>query len=90
MDQNETAAKAIEKLVQEIFKTLFPDKGPLKVNAERVLFPHGVELIDLGAKVGPPNAPLVDFHLKIAGAAGAHGSSQPSADEAKGTKSPSQ
>ena len=40
-----------------------------------------MELIDLGAKVGPANAPLVDFHLKIAGAAGVHGFSRLSAEE---------
>jgi len=31
------------------------------------LFPRGVELIEVQAKVGLPNAPLVDFQLKFAG-----------------------
>jgi hypothetical protein len=69
---------AIEALVKEIFKTVFVEGGALSpkqggqisANAERVLFPHGVELFDIEAKVGPTGAPLFDFHLKIAGPAG--------------------
>jgi hypothetical protein len=84
---------AIENLVKEVFKTVFFDGGalsgkqggPISVNADRVLFPNGVELFDIQAKVGPTGAPLFDFHLKIAGPVGAaHGDTQLPGPQAAG------
>jgi hypothetical protein len=83
---------AIQELVQKIFTTVFGDEVPVLAKADRVLFPAGVELIDIEAKLGPTSAPLFDFHLKIAGPIGAaHGVSQPPGNQAAGTDSlPSQ
>jgi hypothetical protein len=41
----------------------FDEQTYLKIE----LFPKGIDLIDVEAKVGLPNAPLVDLHVKIAG-----------------------
>ena len=42
----------------------------MNVETEGFFFPHGVELIEIGATVGPKTTPVFEFSLKIAGAAG--------------------
>lgn len=65
------AKQAIEDLVKGILHELTgSSSGPVNVEAERFFFPHGVELIEVGATVGPKNTPVFEFKLKIAGAAG--------------------
>ena len=74
LDQTEIghAKQAIQDLVKEILQKLIAPSGPVKVKveAERFFFPHGVELIEVGATVGPKTTPVFEFNLKIAGAAG--------------------
>lgn len=74
MDQTEIdrAKRAIQDLVNEILQKLIGSTGSVKVEAERFFFPHGVELIEVGATVGPKTTPIFEFKLKIAGAAGVH------------------
>ena len=54
---------AIETSLGGLLTVLFKKETYLQVK----LFPNGVDLIEVQAKVGLPNAPLVDFQLKIAG-----------------------
>jgi hypothetical protein len=61
------AKEAIKTLVEAILKEIFADSDSVKVAADRFFFPHGVELIDVGATVGPKTTPIFEFSLKIAG-----------------------
>jgi nicotinate-nucleotide pyrophosphorylase len=74
LDQTEIghAKQAIQDLVKEILQKLIGSSGSVNVEAERFFFPHGVELIEVGATVGPKSTPVFEFNLKIAGAAGVH------------------
>lgn len=62
-EQLELIRSAIETSLAGLLTVLFKKE----TYAEVKLFPSGVDLIDVQAKVGLPNAPLVDFHIKIAG-----------------------
>jgi hypothetical protein len=62
-EQVELIRSAIETSLAGLLTVLFKKETYLEVK----LFPNGVDLIDVEATVGLPNAPLVDFHLKIAG-----------------------
>jgi hypothetical protein len=62
-EQVDLIRSAIETSLAGLLKELFLKETYLGVK----LFPHGVGLIDVQAKVGLPNAPLVDFQLKIVG-----------------------
>jgi hypothetical protein len=61
--QVEVISSAIETSLGGLLTALFKKEHYVDVK----LFPRGVELIEVQAKVGLPNAPLVDFQLKIAG-----------------------
>jgi hypothetical protein len=57
---------AIEKSIGAVLEVLL--KKELKeVKSDIKLFPNGVDLIDVEAKIGIPNVPVFDFRLKIAG-----------------------
>jgi hypothetical protein len=57
---------AIETSIGGILKVLLKEK-PQELKSDIKLFPNGVDLINVEAKIGIPNAPLFDFSLKIAG-----------------------
>ena len=62
-EQVELIRSAIQTSLAGLLTVLFKKETYLEVK----LFPNGVDLIDVQAKVGLPSAPLVDFQLKIAG-----------------------
>ena len=62
-EQVELIRSAIQTSLAGLLTVLFKKETYLAVK----LFPNGVDLIDVQATVGLPNAPLVDFHLKIPG-----------------------
>jgi hypothetical protein len=62
-EQVELIRSAIETSLGGLLTVLFKKETYLEVK----LFPNGVDLIDIQAKVGLANAPLVDFHIEIAG-----------------------
>lgn len=65
-EQIEAIQAAIKSSIGGILEVLL--KKELKeVKSDIKLFPGGVELIDVEAKIGIPNVPVFDFHLKIAG-----------------------
>jgi hypothetical protein len=66
-EQIESIRTAIETSIGGILAVLLNKQAYSDIK----LFQNGVDLIDIEAKVGLPNAPLVDFHLRIAGP-GAH------------------
>jgi hypothetical protein len=67
---SEQQIKAIQAAIQTsiggILKVLLKEE-PKEVRSDIILFPKGVDLISVAAKIGIPNAPLFDFSLKIAG-----------------------
>jgi hypothetical protein len=62
-EQVEVIRSAIETSIGGMLEVMFKKQTYLKID----LFPKGIDLIDVEAKVGLPNAPLVDLHVKIAG-----------------------
>ena len=62
-EQVDVISTAIQTSLGGLLTALFKKEHYVEVK----LFPQGVELIEVQAKVGLPNAPLVDFQLKIAG-----------------------
>ena len=62
-DQVEMIRSAIQASLAGLLTALFKKEH----YAEVKLFPNGVDFIEVQAKVGLPNAPVVDFQLKIAG-----------------------
>jgi hypothetical protein len=62
-EQVELIRSDIETSIGGMLEVLFKNQTYLKIE----LFPKGIDLIDVEAKVGLPNAPLVDLHVKIAG-----------------------
>jgi hypothetical protein len=61
---------AIENTVRECLKIVLKDSRELLIDTAIPLFPRGIDLIDVEAKLGPPSATVFDFHLKLAGWAG--------------------
>ena len=62
-EQIEAIRAAIETSIGGIIAALLKKDAYSDIK----LFGNGVDLIDVEAKVGLANAPLIDFHLKIAG-----------------------
>ncbi|MBR0867684.1 hypothetical protein ACVIWV_000441 [Bradyrhizobium diazoefficiens] len=62
-EQVELIRSAIETSIGGMLEIMFKKQTYLKIE----LFPKGIDLIDVEAKVGLPNAPLVELHVKIAG-----------------------
>jgi hypothetical protein len=68
---------AIEATVRESLKIVLEDSRKLLVNTDIKLFPRGIDLIDVEAKLGPPSSTVFDFHLKLAGWAGSTDTPKP-------------
>jgi hypothetical protein len=78
-DEVDKLRAAIENTVRECLTIVLKDSRKLLINAKIPLFPRGIDLIDVEAKLGPPSATVFDFRLKLAGWAGGTDTPKPPA-----------